>query len=139
MFMFIAEPNNDQREDPRGRDGHRHLVYVDSKEQVYVSRNNAHTHSGIFANGVVILDPAGKTMHTHIVGEMPEKAEPIPPKESDADLVARKQQQFQEAYDFEKDAIEAGKESVEFREGIQWEASIREKLEGENRMDAGIV
>lgn len=130
MQILYAEPN--PLPNNTGRPGHAHIVYIDSAGRVMTTHNRDHRHTGVMVDGTVIIDPLPRDGHDH-------RAVPLPPltpesaTESENETVQRKLLQFQEAYDYEKDSIEAGKESIAFLEGDQWEDTTRAKLAAENR------
>ncbi len=130
MRILYAEPNPVPQ--AAGRPGHAHVIYIDSQGRVSTTINRDHRHTGVMIDNVVVLDPLPRDGHDH-------RAVPLPPPqpesatEDEKEVINRKLLQFQEAYDYERDSIEAGKESVAFLEGDQWDDTVKTKLASENR------
>ncbi len=130
MQILYAEPN--PLPNATGRPGHAHVIYIDSQGRVSTTYNREHKHTGVMVDGVVILDPYPRDGHDHRAIPMP-PLQPENANEDEKEVINRKLLQFQEAYDYEKESIEAGKESIAFLEGDQWDDTTRSKLEAENR------
>lgn len=130
MRILYAEPNPVPQ--AAGRPGHAHVIYIDSQGRVSTTLNRDHRHTGVMIDNVVVLDPLPRDGHDH-------RAVPLPPPqpesatEDEKEVINRKLLQFQEAYDYERDSIESGKESVAFLEGDQWDDTVKTKLASENR------
>lgn len=130
MKILYAEPNTPTP--GPGRPQHSHVIYLDQAGNVFTTNNRDHKHTGVMVNGVVLLDPYPKDGHVHTVGELPNIGDE-PADEPEVEVINRKLSQFQEAYDYEKESIERGREAIEFLEGEQWDSSTKAKLESEAR------
>lgn len=139
MFFTTSETNK-----------HRHLGYWDEAGSTgEVGRVKKHKHELRYlpeSGGFMLV--AAKDGHTHYVEDIrPEEIPDSLPElraydpdtgtasetETEEDIVTRKYNQFDEAYDAELDSIDRGQESVDFREGKQWPEAVKAELEGNNR------
>ena len=114
-----------------GKARHFHLAYLSADGRLVTSKVKNHQHGGMAQGDSVVLDEFEG--HTHAVMPLPD-AEPetgmdVPEKE----VIALKLAQFQEAWDFERDSIERGQESVRFIEGDQWDSDQAADLRGKKR------
>lgn len=117
---------------------HEHLLYITDKNMECATAKG-HSHPiTISPDGTIVLTPAEN--HSHFAAPYnPEDYAPIPDlapdltEESEGDVIARKADQFQSAYDAEEESIERGRESVRFREGEQWPEDTMTTLASKGR------
>ncbi len=119
-----------------GRQKHAHLVYASADGRLITSIAKGHQHGGMATRepgqppGIVLDEVNG---HTHAVVPLPEAETETELDEPENEVIARKLAQFQEAWDFERDSIEKGQESIRFLEGDQWDSTQAAELAEKKR------
>lgn len=117
---------------------HEHLVYI-TQQTAECGSAEGHVHpvSVDPGSGQVIVGPAEN--HTHPIiaytpdmYDIPDVAPDFKDK-TEEDIVAEKADLFQQAWDMEQESIEAGRESVKFREGDQWPEEVKKSLIAKKR------
>ncbi len=125
--------------------GHKHIVYLNDGMSIgYTSKTKDHVHPVTFEvdqkltlDGGTVPDGNGRWIIGEANGHSHEMTEITPTAkakdETDEEIVADCLDLFKTAKDLEKEARDAGKESLKFYKGDQWEQSISSELKKQKR------